>query len=83
MAVTNPDDVQLLLVSFPDSGDAHLWLVAAARNNALKTALRSAPIGSEALLIEERLPLERLAEMNLRVGDVRDLGVAQPAHTMA
>jgi hypothetical protein len=83
MALVDPTNVQLLLVSLPNDGDTRRSVVATGRNDALKTALRSAPIGSMAQLIEERLPLERLAAMNLRLGDARDAGVAHPDRTLS
>jgi hypothetical protein len=83
MAVADPAKVQLLFVTFPDSVDMRRWVVVAGRNDALKTALRCAPIGSVAQLAEERLSLDRLVEMNLRLGDVRDLGVVDSECTLA
>ena len=74
MSITNPDDVQLVLVASPDSGDPHLWIAATLRDDALKTVLRLAPIGSSAELLDERLSPERLAELSVRTRDVRDLG---------
>ena len=76
MAVTDPNDAQLVLVFPMDAGAPHLWIVATSRGDALKAALRIAEPGSSARLLPQRLTLKELAGLNLRLRDVRDLGVA-------
>lgn len=76
MAVTDPNDAQLVLVSAMDDEAPHLWIAATPRGDALKAVLRIAESGSSARLLPQRLSLTELAGLNLRLRDVRDLGVA-------
>jgi hypothetical protein len=78
MAVADPNDAQLVLVSAIDADGPHLWIAATPRGVALKAALRIVEPGSSARLLPQRLSLTELAELNLRLRDVRDLGVAPP-----
>jgi hypothetical protein len=80
MAVVDPNEVQLVLVS-PENAvegdsDPHLWIAATSRDDALRKVLRFAPAGSFAQLSRERLTTERLTHLNVRPRDIRDLGAA-------
>lgn len=77
MAVTDPNDAQLVLVSTDAELQApHLWIAATPRDAALKAVLRIVQPGCSARLLPQRLSLAELAQLNLRRRDVRDLGVA-------
>ena len=76
MAVTDPNDAQLVLVSATDAGAPHLWIAATPRDDALKAVLRIVEPGSSARLLPQRLSLADLSGLNLRRRDIRDLGVA-------
>ena len=76
MAVTDPNEAQLVLVSAIDAEGPHLWIAATPRGDALKAVLRIAEPGSSARLLPQRLSVTELAGLNLRLRDVRDLGVA-------
>lgn len=80
MALTDPNDAQLVLVSATDAAPGaeapHLWIAATPRDDALKAVLKIVEPGSSARLLPQRLSLAELAGLNLRLRDVRDLGVA-------
>lgn len=76
MAVTDPNDAQLVLVSAMEAEAPHLWIAATPRDDALKAVLRIAEPGSSARLLPQRLSLVELAGLNLRLRDIRDLGIA-------
>jgi hypothetical protein len=77
MVVTNPDDVQLIvLTQLPDgAGEPETRLLAAAvpRLGALRAVLQLAPAGSSAELSSGRLTLEQLTALRLRPRDVREI----------
>jgi hypothetical protein len=76
MAVTDPNEAQLVLVSAIGAEAPHLWIAATARGDALKAVLRTAEPGSFARLLPRHPSPAELARLNLRLRDVRDLGVA-------
>jgi hypothetical protein len=77
MVVTNPDDVQLVvLTEFPpdaDEPESRLWAAAVPRIGALKAVLQLAPLGSSAELSSGRLSAEQLAALRLRPRDIREI----------
>ena len=76
--IADTRDVQLVLVSTTSDSDSdpHLWAAATPRSHALKSVLRVVPLGSSAHLLQHHLSPDHLAALNVRLGDIRDLGQA-------
>jgi hypothetical protein len=82
MVVTNPDDVQLIvLTELPDDvgvPEARLLAAAVPRVDALRAVLQLAPAGSSAELSSRRLSTEELTALRLRPRDVREIANVEP-----